>query len=66
MTLQAALTILFFTTSFLAIFTPLLVYVRKSEEKRYLKARVTQRLEYKRAESESAWILNRRLWTNRD
>jgi hypothetical protein len=55
------LTILFFITCFLAIFTPCVAYIRKSEERNALSVLLRQRLRYKRAESDSAWILNRRL-----
>lgn len=56
-----SLAILFFITCFLAIFTPCVTYIRKMEERNALGMLLRQRLQYKRAESDSAWVLNRRL-----
>jgi hypothetical protein len=59
--MPTALNVLFFITCFLAIFTPCVAYIRKSQERNALNELVRRRLQYKRAESDSAWILNRRL-----
>jgi hypothetical protein len=59
--MQTPLMILFFITTFLAIFTPCVAYIQKAEHKKYVNSRKRQRQSYANAESDAAWILNRRL-----
>jgi hypothetical protein len=59
--MQISLMVLFFLTVFLAIFTPCLACIRNAERAKYLNAREKQRQKYAQAESDAAWILNRRL-----
>jgi hypothetical protein len=53
--------ILSFITLFLAIFTPSLAYICKQEARKDLKAWEKRQQQLARAESDAAWILNRRM-----
>jgi hypothetical protein len=59
--MQTPLMILFFITTFLAIFTPCVAYIHKAQHKKYLDSRTRQGQRYAKTESDAEWILNRRL-----
>jgi hypothetical protein len=54
------ITVLSFITLFLAIFTPSVAYIRKREERKDSSAWNERQQQLARAESDSAWILNKR------
>ncbi|MDP9052174.1 MAG: hypothetical protein M3O31_15855 [Acidobacteriota bacterium] len=55
------LTVLSFITLFLAIFTPAVLLIRKLEQMDHRRFLRECRKKRERSESDSAWILNRRL-----
>jgi hypothetical protein len=59
--MPTTLTVLSFITLFLAIFAPSVILIRKLEQMNHRKFLRECRQKRDRAESESAWILNRRL-----
>jgi hypothetical protein len=57
--MPTTITILSFITLFLAVFAPCVAMICKWEQTKDQEARQKRRQDYARAESDSAWILNR-------